>query len=240
MAFYTLKKYPCVSSTNEHAKRLAAGGMPEWTAVLAGKQLRGRGRRGRRWASPQGGLYLSIVLYPRRTDHVQVLTFAVALAVEDAIGKRHFLKTSIKWPNDVLLNGKKVCGILTETAFGSSISCIVGIGLNANQKRFSPRIASNATSLLIESGEKTDIDDLAHDILVRLKEYYAFFQDGKEAKVLDEWKKRCTTLGKNVRIASPSGSFSGKAVGVTEEGMLRVRLPSGRIRVVAEGDASVR
>lgn len=240
MAFYTLKKYPCLSSTNEHAKKLAAGGAPEWTAVLAGKQLRGRGRRGRRWASADGGIYLSVVLHPRRTGRMQALTFAAALAVDDAIRKRYPLKTSIKWPNDVLLDGKKVCGILTEAMFGEGVSCVVGIGLNANQKRFSPAIAHSATSLLIESGERADIDALAHDILARLRRYYAFFQDGEDGRILNEWKKRCETVGESVRVVLPSGSFSGKAVGVTEEGMLRVRLRSGKIKIVAEGDASVR
>lgn len=240
MKCYTLKEYASIHSTNDCIKRLAAKNAPEWTVILAKRQTKGRGRRERRWASQKGGLYFSVLLYPKHVEHLQVLTFAAALAVLKAIRKHCPVSPCIKWPNDILINHRKVCGILTETTLGERVSCIVGIGLNANQTKFPKEIRGTATSLLRETGKKFGVRVLASSILKNFHQLYLSFEGGNHKKILDEWRQQCITLGKNVFISSTGGTFSGKAAGVTDEGMLRVKLPSGKIRIVAEGDASIR
>ncbi len=199
-SFY-IRTFATLPSTNDELRK-SIGKAPEWTAILSSKQTKGRGRRENLWASSSGGLYLSVLFYPLHTDRLQLLTFAAALSVIKTIKANYpSLSPSIKWPNDILIGGKKVCGILTETTFSSTPASIVGIGLNVNQKRF-PR-SLHATSLLIESKAKQDITLLSLDILSSFQYYYFLFSSREYPSILDEWKKNCSTLGREIRIISP-------------------------------------
>ena len=243
MAYYHLKAYPSLPSTNDLAKELAKKNANEWTAILSSRQTKGKGRRQNVWHSPPGGMYLSIVLYPSHAKRMQLLTFAAALSVLHAIQSEYSafsIKPSIKWPNDILLGDKKICGILTETLFGERMCSIVGIGLNLNQERFPQPLKETAASLLIETKKKTNAKKMAKAIIETFSHYYTLFNNKKYSKILNEWKKHCITLNKKVNIISVKNTFSGKAMGVDEEGMLKVKLPNGRIKIVMEGDVSVR
>ena len=237
---YDLKSYSSLPSTNDLAKALAKKNAPAWTAVLAARQTRGKGRRTNSWHSPSGGMYLSVILHPKSSKHLQLLTFAAALCVTKAIRKRYGIQTSIKWPNDILLDGRKVCGILTETMFAQRITAIVGIGLNLNQRDFPKEISGRATSLFLTTGRKEDARGFASLILESFIPYYAHFEKGDHKKILDEWKKNCSTLGKNITIIEQSRTFSAKAVGVNSEGMLRVRTKGGKMRTLLDAQISVR
>ncbi len=237
---YFLKSYGTVSSTNDCAKALALAFAPEWTAILARQQTKGRGRRQNSWESQQGGLYLSIILYPKNVECIQLLTFAASLAVLKSIREQYSLKPAIKWPNDVLLNGKKICGILTETSFGKKTACIVGIGLNINQKKITGQLSMAATSLYRETGLTGNIIGLARDIIIHFQEYYSSFEKKKFNKILNEWKRHCITLGKTIRVVSKEGTITGFAIGVTKEGMLLIKGSNGKMRICNEGEVSIR
>ena len=162
------------ASTNALAKQLAREGCPEGTAVIARIQTGGRGKRGASWFSPPGGLWLSVILSPRLAGkELGWLTLLAAQAVAETISEACGLSAEIKWPNDVLIAGRKVCGILTETA--GKGRAVVGIGLNANLRRedFLPDLRQTATSLLIESGRPRPVDRLAAELLNRLDRLYA-------------------------------------------------------------------
>ncbi len=167
------------ASTNALAKRLSREGCPEGTAVIARIQTGGRGKRGASWFSPPGGLWLSVILAPRLAGkELAWLTLLAAQAVAGTISEACGLSAEIKWPNDVLIAGRKACGILTETV--GKGRAVVGIGLNANLRRedFPPELREIATSLLIESGRAWPLDRLAADLLARLEGLYAPVRKG--------------------------------------------------------------
>ncbi|OGR46025.1 MAG: biotin--[acetyl-CoA-carboxylase] ligase [Elusimicrobia bacterium GWA2_66_18] len=241
-----LVRLKTVSSTQSAARRLAEQGAPAGTLVWALEQTAGRGRMGRRWRSRTGGLYVSWLLRPkfapaRLADFSLACGAAAAAALHEAAG----IETSVKPPNDVLAlcaDGKlrKVCGILTETMFAQRITAIVGIGLNLNQRDFPKEISGRATSLFLATGRKEDARGFASLILESFIPYYAHFEKGDHKKILDEWKKNCSTLGKNITIIEQSRTFSAKAVGVNSEGMLRVRTKGGKMRTLLDAQISVR
>ena len=156
-------------STNIQCRRLAEEGQPEGTLVLAESQKAGKGRRGRTWVSPPGaGIWMSILLRPDcPADKASMLTLVAALAVERGIRKAEGLATKIKWPNDLVLNGKKICGILTEmkTAGIRAGYVVVGIGINANLTEFSEDLKDKATSLLLESGKEANRPEIVAAVM---------------------------------------------------------------------------
>jgi len=184
-----------VGSTNDYAKELASYGAPEGTVVIAETQTAGRGRLGREWVSPKGGLYFSIVLRPKLSASEAVkLVFVAGLAVAEVLAEMYGISVETKWPNDVLVNGKKICGILSEmnTTAEKVNYAIVGIGLNANvdvEKKFQGQLKAVVTSLKNELGRRVPLEELFRIILERLENKYDLYINEGFSSVLQKWKK---------------------------------------------------
>ena len=223
-------------STNLWAKRRCD--MPDGTVFVSKKQTMGRGRRGRNWISDDGGLWLSILMKPDiLPSSLSVLTLIAGMAVRDAIGEN----SAIKWPNDVIMSSKKVCGILTEgfkDADGSS--CVVcGVGINLNQESFDDEIRNIATSLKIELGCDTDKFAFLEKLIACFNRYYEIFLEKGFLALKEEYKKYCITLGKTVEISDINGVYTAEAVDITDSGELTVKLGT-EYRNICSGEVSVR
>lgn len=229
--------YDETDTTNERAK--ANNTAPDGSVFIAEVQTRGKGSRGRGWVSPRGiGIWHSILLKPDITPlEVQRITLAAGLAVCKAIG----LDAKIKWPNDIVINGKKVCGILTEmSAEMDMVNYVVcGIGINVNTESFAEEIAHRATSMYLESGIKYRRDEIISRLLNKFEYYYKKFLDSGLGAILDEYKQNCVTLGKEVSVIFKKETVTGKAVDVDENGNLVVETENGIIHVTS-GEVSVR
>lgn len=236
---------PSVGSTNEEVRSLARGGAPEGLVLLADEQTAGRGRLGRGWQSPAGeGIWLSVLLRPPLPPpETPRLTLAAAVAVAEAI-RAAGLPAGIKWPNDVLIEGKKCCGILTELELaGDAVAfAVVGMGLNVNQAEFPPAIAAAATSLRLAAGHAFERAPLVCALLERLEARYEQLLAGEAALVLGAWRALSVTLGKRVRIIPATGgaAYLGEAVDVDADGALRLRLDDGREERLLAGEVSLR
>ena len=235
-----------VGSTNEWAKELAAYGAAEGTVAVAETQTCGRGRLGREWVSPGGGLWFSVVLRPELKPAEAVgLVFASGLAVVEVLHELYGLKAETKWPNDVLVNGRKVCGILTEmSTIGEKVNyVIVGIGVNANfdvEKVFPEELRVIATSLENELGRKVRLEELFKALLEKLENFYELFMKEGFDPILKEWKKYAGFLGCQVEVASGTEKWVGLALDVENDGALIMRLEDGTVKRVFVGDATLR
>lgn len=237
--------FPVVDSTNETIRGLADRGAGEGTAVVAETQLRGRGRRGREWFSPSGeGICLSLLLRPNLPPpKFSGITLLAAAAVSWAIEEQTGLQTVLKWPNDILLEGRKVCGILAETGTDRAGKryLVLGIGINVGGKEFPPELRGRAISLRMAGGRDLDRTRLIAGILGRLEELYRDFEkEGDLFRVLDFCRSRSVTIGRRVRASGPMGIISGLALDLTNEGGLRLRLDDGEEIVVTSGEVSLR
>jgi BirA family biotin operon repressor/biotin-[acetyl-CoA-carboxylase] ligase len=239
----TILQYDSLPSTNTEAVRQAVAGAAEGLCVVAREQTAGRGRRERVWVSPKdAGLYFSIVLRPRlEAASWPLVTFAAALAVRDALLEACGLETDIKWPNDLLAGGRKVCGILAETCETvRGRACVVGIGINLSDAAFPPEIAARATSVAAETGAPTEREALLAALTRHLARRYERLQEpGGEAETLRAWSAGSTYAeGKRVRVALGEETIEGTTRGVEANGALRVELDEGEIRIVSAGDVS--
>jgi BirA family biotin operon repressor/biotin-[acetyl-CoA-carboxylase] ligase len=228
--------FPAIGSTNTHAMELARAGAAEGTLVTTDDQTSGRGRVGRSWlAMPYQQLALSVVLRPSFPPHFLVM--ASALAVAGAIEEITGLRPGIKWPNDVLLAGRKVCGILIET---SGDVAVLGIGLNVNGSLAGhPEFAAKAATLADALGHGVSREALAASLLKRLDADYAALQGGGEdarAGLRAAWRARLVTLGTHVTIRQNNGAIEGLAEDVNADGALLVRAADGVLRAVTWGD----
>lgn len=230
-------------STNLRAKELVRDGAEHGTVVVADSQTAGRGRRGRIWESEDtGALYMSLILRPKcQPESVSAITLVAALAVSEAISKLTGMECRIKWPNDIVCEGKKVCGILTEMSLnGRSIeSVIVGIGVNVNNTCFSDELQEKATSLHILSHRRWKKEDIEKEILVQLEYYYTIFSRTWDMRDLTEvYHDRLLNRNKQVQVLEEN-SYTGMAFGIDMTGALLVQTENG-IRKVAHGEVSVR
>jgi len=232
--------YHRVSSTMEVARKEARRGAQEGTIVIAGEQTAGQGRVGRVWQSPADSIALSVILYPGVVylpSLIMVASLAVVYSIEITTG----LKAQIKWPNDVLINDRKVCGILVENRVrGNSVDCsIIGIGLNVN---LSPsdlgEIALPATSLSLELGKDVSRLSIVRQLLVEMDRLYLELLSGKS--VYEEWRDRLVTLGKRVTVTWGETKYEGVAESVAGDGTLLLRGADGVITSIAAGDISLR
>jgi BirA family biotin operon repressor/biotin-[acetyl-CoA-carboxylase] ligase len=234
-ADFEVEYHDAVPSTNDRARDLAADGASD-VAVLADEQTGGRGRRGREWSSPSGGVWLSLVLRPDRPPaRVPLLTFAAAVGVTDA-AREAGVDAAIKWPNDVVVpdetaerGGRKLAGVLTEMeGEASRVSwVVVGAGVNVNVD--SGDLAGEATSV------RSEVGDVSRRVFVqRVLERFDALRGDADA-VLDAWRDRAATLGQRVRVDLGDDSVEGDAVNVTEHGALVVDTEDGE-RVVHSGD----
>ncbi len=235
-----------VNSTNDLAKRKGAEGVPHGTVFVAEQQVKGRGRMNRPWSSPPGtGLWFSVVLRPPiKPALAPQLTFVTAVAVCRAIRDYTGLPVTIKWPNDILLQGRKVCGILTELSAEIDLInyVVIGIGVNVNQEMddFTPEIQERAISLAAAGNTRYNRVRLLQTILKELeKEYEIYLTEGFPA-VLKHWRGLTSTLGQEVMVSSPEESFTGVAEDINQEGCLVVRTGDGSLRSVMVGDVSLR
>ena len=227
--------FDVLSSTNDKAMEFAKEGKSS-LVVVAERQEKGRGRFGREWSSGSGGLYMTIVLREKDLDKAKYLTFIAAVSVAKVICKIADLDAKVKWPNDVLIGHKKICGILTETISGNGNYALVGIGLNANQKKFPKSIMRNSTSLKIESNKNYGIKKLSNLIIEEFNNLYSRYDKRNYGKIIEAWKEYSHTLGKLIKAKTLTGTYTGKAVDVDEECNLILRLNDGTMKKIMEGD----
>lgn len=237
--------YREVSSTQEAAKGLAAEGAKEGTVVIAETQTRGKGRRGREWRSPAGGVYISIILRPQiNPARAPLLTLLAGVAVAKVLRRLYNLKAELKWPNDVMIDDKKICGILTEmTAETEAVNyCIIGIGINANVEltHFPQEFRASTTSLKKKLSVHVSRAELVRDLLGEIEQLYTVFTEQGPAPILEEWKALTDTLGARVQVTSRTEAVTGQAVDVDQDGALIIRLADGSSRRIIAGDLSLR
>lgn len=233
-------------STNADAFHLAEEGAAEGTVVLADSQSGGKGRRGRIWASPAGvNLYCSVVLRPAIMPHeAPQLTFLSAVAVARAIEHTTKLTPEIKWPNDLLIAGKKVAGLLNEmSAETDGINFVVlGIGVNLNMtaRQFPPDLRQPATSLLIESGAQVDRSHFAVIMLNELDRLYSDFLRHGFAPVREEWQQRCNARGRRILVTdSGTECTGGMFAGIDSDGALLLKTDDGQLQRITCGDVRI-
>lgn len=246
--------FDTIDSTNNHAKRIAIEETEETegTVIAAGSQTEGRGRLGRNWLSPpDSGIYFSVILKPKLLpEEVQIVTLAGSVAVAAALWKLTGMEAGIKWPNDVLLDGKKICGILTEmNCEMEQINYVVlGIGINFSftDGKFPPELENCATSIrtyAVDHG--IDMDglgklDIIRAVLKELDELYELLLQKRHKDIIKAWKKHGITIGKNVHILSGETSYEAFAEDISEDGKLLVRCIDGSRRQVMSGEVSLR
>jgi BirA family biotin operon repressor/biotin-[acetyl-CoA-carboxylase] ligase len=233
------------TSTNDVMEKLARDGVKEGVVVFAESQTKGRGRLGRKWMSPtHKGLWFSVLLRPElRPQEATQLTVASATALRRAIKTVTGLSAEIKWPNDILIGGKKVAGILTELSaeVDRVRHIILGIGVDVNLAagELPAELRKTATSLKIETGETVSRAELAVAILHELDLDYARICGGKFSAVADEWEAHCATIGKNVTVIIGDRKIGGCAESLDDDGALRVRTEHGHLERIIGGDVTL-
>lgn len=240
--------YKTTDSTNSDVGRLAKQGAKEGTLVVADMQESGRGRRGRTWISlPGEAVYMSLLLRPCcNPDKVSPITLVMALSVAEAIEELQPEDFGIKWPNDIVINGKKICGILTEMNMsmeetGKIDYVVVGVGINVNQSCFPQEISQTATSLAIEIGHKINRCELIARIMHYFERNYMVFEVTNDLTGLQEkYNGYLLNCKKEVRILDPKGEYEATAIGIDSTGELLVRKKDGKNAKVYAGEVSVR
>ncbi len=233
------------TSTNDVIEKLARDGVREGAVVFAESQTKGRGRLGRKWISPRRkGLWFSVLLRPDlRPQETTQLTVASATALRRAIQSETGLKPEIKWPNDILVGGKKVAGILTELSaeLDRVRHVILGIGVDVNlgAAEFPAELKKTATSLSLERGEPISRAGLAVAVLRELDEDYARICGRRFTAVADEWEENCMTIGKEVTVQIGSRKIRGRAESLDDAGALLLRTEHGRLEPITGGDVTL-
>lgn len=233
------------SSTNDIAEKLARDGVKEGVVVFAESQSKGRGRLGRKWVSPSGkGLWFSVLLRPLLHPQAATqLTVAAATALVRAIRSATKLTPQVKWPNDIMLRGRKVAGVLTELSaeLDTVRHAVLGIGVDVNVRatEFPPELRKIATSCQIELGRSIDRAELAVSIMRELDADYHGVCAGEFGRIANEWESSCTTLGREVRIQVGTRQIEGRAEALDEDGALLVRTEHGRLERIVGGDVEL-
>ena len=236
--------YDSIDSTNTKAKELAETGHPSGTLVVADQQTAGKGRRGRSWESPSGtGIFMTLILKPEiNPNNASTLTLGAALAVAKAISEVTREPAQIKWPNDIVMHGKKICGILTEMSaqFDYINHIVIGIGINVHNEEFPEEIAQMAGSLLTECGRRFHRADIIEKILEHFERYYGIFLETEDLEGLQkEYNLMLVNMHAGVKVLDPKEPFEGKAMGITKRGELIVDTWESR-KLVSSGEVSVR
>ena len=233
------------TSTNDVIEKLARDGVREGVVVFAESQTKGRGRLGRKWLSPaKKGLWFSVLLRPSlRPDELTQITVASAASLRRAIHLQTELSPQIKWPNDILINGKKTAGILTELkAEVDRVNYVIlgiGVDVNLSAADFPTDLKKTATSLRAELGKPLSRADLAVAILRELDHDYTRVCSGQFSALADEWEKHCATLGHNVAIRVGDRVLRGRAESLGEEGALLLRTEHGHLERIVGGDVTL-
>ncbi len=232
-------------STNNQAKLAAENGALHGTLAVAEQQSAGKGRRGRSWSSPRGtGIFMSLLLKPDlRPEYASMLTLVAALSVSRALEEVTELTPMIKWPNDLVVNKKKVTGILTEMSaeLEQIYYVVIGIGINVNMEELPAEIKETATSLCMEAGRKFSRSALIAAFLKNFEADFEKFEKTSDLSILiEEYNQRLINRGNIVRVLDPAGEYTGKAIGINEMGGLLVEREDHSIQVITSGEVSVR
>lgn len=241
---YQIIHMSCVDSTNEEAKRQADAGAPHGSVFWADIQTAGKGRRGREWVSVSAeNLYFTVLLRPELApEKLSMLTLLMGLAVARGLETMTDLQPKIKWPNDLVLGNKKVCGILSEMKLDGrkAAYCVIGVGINIGQKVFAKELQDKATSLELE-GAKADVGDLLEAVLEAFTGLYdTFMLSGDLGFVMDKYNEMLAGRNGQVRVLEPGGEYEGKSLGINSMGELLVETKDGTIQQVYAGEVSVR
>lgn len=235
--------FSSIDSTNSFAKSLPKEEAPHGTLLITELQTNGRGRMQRKWDAEEGkNLLFSLILYPEfGKEKIALLPFAGALAVCDGVEATLPLLPECKWPNDVLVHNKKICGMLLETSAqsGEKEKIIMGIGINVNQETFPEEIRLKASSLKNEIGKEVNRILLLQNILQAFEFRYAQLSEYPSRLLLRDWKTKTTMLGRRVTIMQPDFSFEAKALDLSEDGSLLVELNDGTQKNIYAGDVSL-
>lgn len=237
--------YDETDSTNNRAKEAGNNKEPHGTLFVADMQMAGKGRRGRVWKSPSGSsIYMTILLYPDIPPvKAPQLTLIMAIAVAEGIREVTGLETKIKWPNDIVVNGKKICGILTEmsTEIDYINHVVIGIGINVNMESFPEDIAKTATSLRIEAGKEFRRFELIAAIMEHFeKAYEAVCKAGSLEPIMEDYNRLLVNCGRRVRVLEPEHEYDALALGIDKTGELQVECEDGSRKSVFAGEVSVR
>jgi len=225
--------FDTITSTMHEAAAQAAAGCPSGTAVVAEEQTAGQGRHGHTWHSePGAGLYFSVVLR-LQTEALPMLTLALGLATAEAISRATDLQPDLRWPNDVMLGGKKTAGILVQLL---DAACIAGIGINVNHPSFPPEITNEATSLRLATGRIYKREDLLVDLLQSIDSFTNMLVQGGRQPILDLFTRRSSyAAGKRVRVELPGGDVEGTTAGLDADGFLKLRTDDGKEQLILAG-----
>ena len=239
----TILRFDSLPSTNTEALNQAKRGANEGLCVVARHQTEGRGRHGRIWVSPaNAGLYFSIVLRPKlEMRFLPLLTLMSAVAVFDVLQESYQLNPDIKWANDVLVNDKKICGILAETAETNlGLAVIVGIGINLQSSNFPPELNLIATSIEAETNRTPNLENLLEDLTNKLSSYYRILHEANGAnQIRQEWTRRSSyAFGREVSVVLENQMIFGTTRGIEQNGALRVETDSGEIKIIHAGDVT--
>ncbi len=237
--------YPEIDSTNIRAKQLGEENAPHGTLVVADMQTAGRGRRGRGWVSPPGhSIYMSLLLRPDiRPGNAPMLTIVMAYSVAEAIRDCTGLNVQIKWPNDIILNGKKIVGILTEmsTEIDYINHVVIGVGINVNMESFPEELSDKATSLRIEMGKSVKRSPIIAETMIRFEACYEqFAQKGDLGFLRESYNEMLVNCGREVLILGAKESYKAYALGIDDNGELLIRREDGTEETVYAGEVSVR
>jgi BirA family biotin operon repressor/biotin-[acetyl-CoA-carboxylase] ligase len=228
------------TSTNDEAKKLAEEGAVEGTVVIAGAQSAGKGRLGREWISPRGGAWMSIVLRPPSMRPLQKLTLLAGLSVAKTLKDLYGVNAVLRWPNDVLVGERKICGILAEGAFEGEVPLyiVMGIGINANVdlQSFPKGFRTKAISIRKLLRHDISLNELIARLLKTLDTDYALFARGEDESLMKEYGKLCATIGSDVRVVCGVETVEGRAKRISSEGGLIVRTSGGSETTVLAGD----
>ena len=235
-----------VMSTNTVAKFLSENDVNNGTVIISEKQSGAKGRLGKSWESPLGGIWLSLVVKPN-VDHskIPMITLATGVAVVKTLERIGIENAEIKWPNDVMINDKKVCGILTEaiTKFNSIESVIIGVGIDANfdENVLSKELQEGTTTLDIELGHRVDENEIIRFFLEEFERIGILFEEGGFERILKEWRKYSYSIGKIVEVREPfSKSYDGYVLGISREGALVVEKIDGTLEKVISGECIIK
>lgn len=244
-AGHPVRFYESLASTNLQAKLDAENGGGEGALIVADMQTAGRGRRGRGWSSPAGtNVYFTLILKPDfAVEMASMVTLVMGIAVAEGIRETCGVEAQIKWPNDIVVNGKKVCGMLAEMSVERDYIhyIVIGVGINVGKQEFPPEIASIATSLYQECGLKISRAELIVNVMKAFEAAYDIFREkGNLSGLLDRYHSLLVNRDREVRVLDPRQEYRGISRGINETGELLVELEDGTVREVYAGEVSVR
>lgn len=234
-----------IDSTNTRAKELGEKGAPHGTLVVAEQQTAGKGRRGRSWVSPAGSsIYMTLLLRPEvEPSRAPMLTLLMAYSIAEALRESEQIDVQIKWPNDLVLNKKKICGILTEMSAEVDYVhyVVIGVGINVNTEEFPEEIARMATSLRVKLGREFRRAEIISSIMQKFENYYeAFCKDGNLSCIVDGYNRILVNKDSEVRVLEPGNEYNAKALGIDDTGELIVEKEDKSRTRIFSGEVSVR